>query len=155
MRKGFSMIEAKWMLGTEELTDAFYIRKEVFIKEQQISEAIEYDEWDPKAFHVVVYEQGQPKATGRLIKQKDQYLLGRIAVLKEARGKGLGDLVVRMLIRKAFDLGATEVHIHAQISARPFYEKLGFEAYGDCYDEAGILHISMVKKEDIQGSCAQ
>ncbi|WHH61082.1 GNAT family N-acetyltransferase [Petroclostridium sp. X23] len=147
------MITTKWLTGEQDLSHPYYIRTEVFIKEQHVPQNIEIDQLDKTAHHVVVYEKNTPVATGRLVIANQQYLLGRIAVLKEHRGKKLGDLVVRMLIRKAFDLGAQEVHIHAQTQAQAFYEKLGFIPYGKIYTEAGIAHINMVKKEDVKGNC--
>lgn len=147
------MVETKWFYGAEGIQDALLIRRDVFVEEQKVPKEIEYDEWDQKAFHLVVYDQGIPKATGRCILKEGIYSLGRIAVVKEARGQGFGDLVVRMLVRKAFQQGAKEVHLHAQLQVQDFYEKLGFEAYGEVYEEAGIDHISMVRKEDVMGSC--
>jgi predicted GNAT family N-acyltransferase len=75
--------------------------------------------------------------------QDGRYYLGRIAVLPEYRKQNTGALIVKSLLKKAFDSGADEVHIHAQISVRGFYEKLGFIPYGKPFYEAGIEHISM------------
>lgn len=147
------MIKTRWLTQGNDLSDAYQIREEVFVKEQNVPMELEKDELDPIAQHIVVYENNIPLATGRLVIQDGQYLLGRIAVLKEHRGKGLGDLVVRMLVRRAFDLGAKEVHLHAQTKVQKFYEKLGFTAYGDVYHEANIEHINMVKREDVKGDC--
>ena len=147
------MIITKWLLPGDDLKDAYVIRTEVFVKEQNVPMEIEMDELDKTAQHVVVYNGTKPIATGRLVIKEEGYLLGRIAVLKEQRGLHLGDLVVRMLVRKAFDMGAQEVHLHAQTKVQKFYEKLGFLAYGDIYDEAGIEHINMVKKDDVAGRC--
>ncbi|MBZ4646053.1 MAG: family acetyltransferase YjcF [Clostridia bacterium] len=147
------MITTKWLTKGEDLSHAYKIREEVFIKEQNVPEELEKDELDKTAHHVVVYENNIPVATGRLVVTGGQYLLGRIAVLSEYRGKHLGDLVVRMLVRKAFDLGAQEVHLHAQTKVQKFYEKLGFVPYGETYMEAGIEHINMVKREDVKGHC--
>ncbi|MGE4283246.1 MAG: GNAT family N-acetyltransferase [Clostridia bacterium] len=147
------MIKTKWSKGIQDFYDAYGIRKKVFIEEQNIPEAIEKDELDSIAYHVVIYENNIPIATGRLVIQNTEYLLGRIAVLKERRGEHFGDLVVRMLVRKAFDFGAQEVHLHSQLQAQKFYEKLGFIPYGKVYQEAGIDHIHMIKKEDVKSHC--
>lgn len=147
------MIHTKWFNGNDDLTDAYYIRTVVFIGEQKVSYEEEMDGTDADAIHLVAYEDGKLVSTGRILNTDGQFFLGRIATLKEYRKKGYGDLIVRMLIRKAFSMGAEKQYIHAQVSARGFYEKLGFEAYGGVYDEAGIAHISMVHEGDVRGSC--
>ena len=147
------MIKTKWLIPGHSLEDAYRIRTEVFVKEQNVPVDLEMDALDASAQHLVVYDHDSAVATGRLVITNGQYLLGRIAVLKEHRGKHLGDLVVRMLVRRAFEMGAQEVHLHAQTWVQKFYEKLGFTTYGEIYDEAGIDHINMVKKEDVGGHC--
>ncbi|NLY43292.1 MAG: GNAT family N-acetyltransferase [Clostridiaceae bacterium] len=149
------MVTTKWLSKFDKSSDAYLIRKEVFIKEQNIPEELEVDSLDESAHHLVVYENDTPVATGRLIIKDGKYYAGRIAVLKEHRGKHFGDLVVRMLVRKAFDLGAKEVHLHAQTRVKEFYEKIGFKAYGETFLDAGIEHISMVIKEDVHGHCCK
>ncbi|MCC8022191.1 MAG: GNAT family N-acetyltransferase, partial [Clostridiales bacterium] len=84
----------------------------------------------------------------------DTYHLGRIAVLKECRGRQLGDFLVRMMADRCFAHGAREVHLGAQDHAVGFYRKIGFEVCGEEYDDAGIPHFPMVlKREDFHGQC--
>lgn len=152
------MIQTRWIHGEDDLTDAYDIRRKVFIEEQGVSEEEEMDGTDGLSVHLVVYggnamQENIPVACGRILVENGLYTLGRIAVLKEHRGKGYGDLVVRMLIRKAFDSGAEVQYIHSQLHARSFYEKLGFIAYGEEYEEAGIPHISMKHEGDVSGKC--
>lgn len=137
------MIEGKFIYGDQDLSEIFAIRREVFCKEQKISEEEEFDELDKKALHVIISEKGKKLAVGRLVKEEDYFKIGRIAVLKEFRGMYYGDFVVRMLVDKAFQLGAKEVHISAQTYAIGFYEKIGFKVEGEEYMEAGIPHIPM------------
>jgi predicted GNAT family N-acyltransferase len=137
-----SMIRAIYIKG-EDLTDAFFIRKKVFIEEQKIDVNIDFDDLDKDAIHVVAYEDNYPVGTGRLINKENIYIIGRIAVLKEKRGNYYGDLIVRMLIKKAFDSGAEFVDIHSQLSAISFYKKIGFKEYGKKYVVASIEHIDM------------
>lgn len=148
------MISSKWFSGYDNLDDCHYIRNSVFVDEQKIDKNLEFDGSDTNAFcHLAVYENNKPVATGRIIIENSQYLIGRVAVLKEFRKKGYGDLVIRMLIRKAYDSGAEKQYVHAQISAKGFYEKLGFIPYGNEFDEAGINHICMVHSGDIESDC--
>lgn len=136
----------KWITPGGNLSDAFYIRTKVFIEEQQVPEDIEIDDIDPRTDHLVLYIDDKPAATGRIV-WDSPVSLGRIAVLSEYRGSGLGAEIVTRLMEKIFERGESEVHIHAQTHALGFYEKLGFRAYGDVFDEAGIPHRSMVKKK--------
>lgn len=138
------MITTKWLNGNEDLTDSFYVRRKVFIDEQKIDESLEFNGTDDNAYILVVYEDDKPIGTGRIIIDNNEYLLGRIAVLKEERGKKIGDLVVRKLIKKSCEMGADKQYVHAQIRAKGFYETLGFNAYGNEYYEDTIPHISMV-----------
>ena len=149
------MIATEWILGDNEqdLTEVRAIRKKVFCEEQQVPSDIEADGMDSLAVHLLVYYNNLPAATGRIWIKNDKFTLGRIAVLKEFRGKRLGDLVVRLLIRKAFDTGGKQQWVHAQVPVQGFYEKLGFIPCGDIYEEAGIPHITMVHEGDIFGKC--
>jgi predicted GNAT family N-acyltransferase len=146
------MVETKWLFGTQDIKEALDIRYDVFVREQGVAEGLEKDEMDAYARHILVYDNKTPVATGRLYLDGSRYMMGRIAVRKDFRGKGYGDLVVRVMLLKAFELGADEVHIHAQMGVRGFYEKRGFTAYGEPYMEAGIPHINMkITKEQEEG----
>ena len=148
------MITSEWILGINEqdLKDVRAIRHAVFCEEQKISESIEQDGLDPSAVHVLTYMDGIPAATGRLL-VGDEFTIGRVAVLPEYRGKHLGDLVVRLLIRTAFNMGGERQVAHVQLPVHGFYEKLGFIAQGEIYEEAGIPHITMIHEGDISGTC--
>ncbi len=147
------MISTKWYYGEENLEDVHMIRTRVFIEEQKVPPELEMDGTDVDAIHLAVYDEGVPVATGRVLIKDGVFTLGRIAVLKEHRGKKYGDLVVRMLIRRAFDMGGQKQYLHSQTHARGFYEKLGFAAYGEEFAEAGIPHVSMVHEGDVHGCC--
>ena len=145
------MITAEWIDG--DWNDAYAVRREVFIREQNVPPELEIDGSDDQATGVVVYENKKPVATGRLILENGEMTIGRVAVLKECRGQGLGDLVVRMLIRRAVETGYAKQIAHAQTHARGFYAKLGFYEVGEEYYDAGILHITMVHEGDIGSPC--
>ncbi|MEU5318109.1 GNAT family N-acetyltransferase [Streptomyces sp. NPDC021056] len=132
----------------------FAVRKEVFVAEQGVPEDLEYDAYDAVAVHVLaVREDGVPLGTGRLLHGAaaadkvggDLTLgsLGRLAVTQEARGLGIGVALVRAIEDAARALGLAAVDLHAQTHALGFYERLGYEAYGPEYLEAGMAHRGM------------
>ena len=137
------MLTMKWIFGDKDLEDAHTIRREVFINEQGISEAEEYDGTDAACVHLVAYENDCPIATGRIMILNQDYVIGRVAVLKAHRGRQLGVGIMQALINACCEMGGERQILHAQLSARGFYEKLGFTPYGEEFDEAGIPHIAM------------
>jgi len=120
--------------------DAKFIRKQVFIIEQNIPEEEEWDDQDMISDHFVVYDQDQPIATARLLQNNS---VGRVAVLKTYRGQGIGRMIMLEIIRQAHQQDRKFLHLSSQVHAISFYEKLGFSIQGDAYDECGIPHIKM------------
>ncbi len=121
----------------------YAIRREVFIEEQQVSEAEEYDGQDETAIHILAWSGTQAIGTGRLRLFGDYAKLERIAVLAPWRGLHIGQFLVKELITLAQRQGATEARLGAQTHAIGFYERLGFVAYGEIFDDAGIPHRMM------------
>ncbi|NMO34025.1 GNAT family N-acetyltransferase [Streptomyces sp. GMY01] len=132
----------------------FAVRKEVFVAEQGVDEEIEYDAYDAVAVHVLaVRADGVPLGTGRLLHGEAASAktggeagvgsLGRLAVVKEARGLGVGVALVRAVEEAARARGLTAVDLHAQTHALGFYERLGYTAYGPEFPDAGIPHRAM------------
>ncbi len=121
--------------------DAMPVRHEVFIVEQQVPPELELDEFDAVSAHAVAYsEGGEAVATGRLLPDGH---IGRVAVLKSWRGRGIGRQIMLALMQQAQRHGLPGVALSAQYHACSFYEALGFQAEGDIYMEAGIEHIDM------------
>lgn len=144
------MITSAFLRGTEDLSEPFAIRRAVFIEEQGVPEAEEFDNFEEQALHLMVYVDGEPAATGRFWFDGSVFRIGRLAVRKEYRGQKLGDLALRVLIYKAFSSGAEELYISAQTYIMPFYRKFGFREYGEEYMEAGLPHQAMkVGKDDV------
>ena len=138
----------KWIKGNGDLADIHNIRRVVFMDEQHVPEDEEMVVWEDEAsVHLIVYEGGAAVATGRIMVLNGKFYLGRIAVLKEHRGKGYGKIVTKELIERAFEMGALEIEIHAQTHALGFYEGFGFEICSDEYEEAGIMHFTMTLKK--------
>jgi predicted GNAT family N-acyltransferase len=93
----------------------------------------------------LAYQDGHCIGTGRLVNlSAKQAQIGRMAVLAKFRGKGIGEKILRKLVDLAASQGVQGIILHSQVSAIPFYEKLGFQAKGDVYDEAGIPHRNMM-----------
>jgi len=122
---------------------AMAVRYPVFVREQGIASELEIDEHDANAVHVVALDpHGVPLGTGRLLPDAR---IGRMAVLRRARGQGVGTIILNTLIAIAKSRGMQQLRLHAQISAQPFYEREGFRAVGPPFEEAGILHRTMVR----------
>jgi predicted GNAT family N-acyltransferase len=116
------------------------IRREVFIDEQLVPESDEWDDDDTVSVHALATLNREPVGTGRL---NPGGKIGRIAVKAGLRGRGIGTLILRLLLHEAYHRGIREPYLHAQVQAVPFYEKLGFRIEGDVFDEAGISHVRM------------
>jgi predicted GNAT family N-acyltransferase len=123
-----------------------HIRSLVFQLEQGVAAELEFDGNDETADHLLAYLDGQPVGTARIRKLNDHTAkVERVAVLKTARGVGIGkQIMVESLafLRKA---QVAEVCIHAQDAVRDFYQRLGFEPEGEIFVEAGIPHVKMRK----------
>lgn len=126
--------------------DAYKIRREVFIEEQKFT--IDKDEIDERAYHVVIYDEDIPIATGRCFSKedkKDEYIIGRVAVLKKYRGLKIGREVILLLEGKIKELNGKSVELSAQVRAKNFYEKIGYVEYGEVYFDEYCEHIKMKK----------
>lgn len=137
------MIRGLYIHEEKDMKEINKIRKQVFCIEQQISEDIEFATSPGENINLLVYDGEIPVATGQLCYEEEYYKIGHIAVLKEYRGKDFGDFVVRMLVDKALQMGAKEVHVIAQEYAKRFYEKIGFEIEGPGYIESNIPRLPM------------
>ncbi len=126
--------------------DAFAVRIAVFVEEQQIPREEELDDADATAVHGVGYVDGAPVAAGRLVLGEGYGKIGRMAVLSSHRGTGMGARVLEALEREGVARGLREFRLSAQLSARGFYDRAGYVADGDVYDEVGIPHIAMIKR---------
>lgn len=134
----------------EETTDlgaCHALRRRVFIEEQNVPEADEMDDLDATAIHILAHEDGQPLGTARLILKGDTGKIGRVAVLAQARGRGLGAALMRAALEALRARpGIRRAALSSQTHAIGFYEKLGFAAYGPVYDDAGIPHRDMSRE---------
>lgn len=140
----------------DDLADAFAVRQDVFVDEQGFDLMLEFDDIDPAAHHVVLYDGEQPVATGRVFPTDGDglYAIGRVAVRSAYRGgtdragtdrAGTGRLLMERLETLARSLNARAVTLGAQCRVRGFYEKLGYAAYGEEYLDEHCPHIHMRK----------
>jgi predicted GNAT family N-acyltransferase len=119
------------------------IRDAVFGLEQKVHRTLDWDGKDSRCTHVLaIAPDGNPIGTGRM--QPDGRI-GRLAVLKPWRGRGVGRGMLEALVEEARALGLSEVHLHAQVHAMDFYRRCGFRKAGLEFMEAGIRHIHMTK----------
>ncbi|AOT58451.1 MULTISPECIES: GNAT family N-acetyltransferase [Streptomyces] len=142
-------------VGEQDRAAAFAVRRQVFVVEQGVPEEIEYDALDATAVHLLAVRSadGAALGTGRLLHGPDAAChtggdegvgaLGRLAVAQAARGLGVGAALVRAIEEAARARGLKAVDLHAQTHALGFYERLGYEAYGSEFPDAGIPHLAM------------
>lgn len=135
MKNEFSLRFASWPQDMAPLRE---VRTRVFIDEQHVPPEEEWDGIDDQCIHVLAIDaEDRPIGTGRLLQDGK---IGRMAVLKEWRGKGVGGAILRTLMEEARAQGFTEVRLAAQTQAQAFYEQFGFHAYGKEFMDAGIPH---------------
>lgn len=126
------------------VADALAIRAEVFIEGQGVPPNEEVDGLDPECLHWVVTDEIGPVATLRVLPKSDTVAkFQRVAVLERARGTGLGAMLMEHVMGELVSMGFTHATLGAQLSAIGFYERLGFQAHGPIYPDAGIDHRDM------------
>ena len=123
--------------------DICKIRYKVFVDEQNVPEELEIDGFDDDAVHVLVMLDDITIGTGRILSDGH---IGRVAVLKQYRGQGVGKLIMKKLIESAKDNQLESLWLSSQWYARGFYIDLNFECIGEKFEEAGIDHIKMIRK---------
>mgnify|MGYP001184729344 FL=1 len=128
---------------TDDLPACLALRRAVFIEEQAVPEALEVDGLDAGAIHLLATLDGRPVGTARLLVDGDHAKIGRVAVLRELRGRGIGAAIMREAVAALRRRGVREARLGAQVHALAFYEGLGWEAHGPEFDDAGIPHRAM------------
>jgi predicted GNAT family N-acyltransferase len=121
------------------------VRFTVFVDEQRVPAELEMDDRDAACCHWLARDSsGAALGTVRLDIEKGGKV-GRLAVLAEARGRGVGRALMERLHEAARERGLTSVWCHAQVSAVPFYTRLGYRITSEPFDEAGIEHVTMTR----------
>ena len=140
------MTDVRAVESEAEREDAFTVRRTVFVEEQDVDEELEYDEYEEESIHFVAYDGDEPIGAARL--REPESGLGkveRVAVLESRRGEGVGLAVMNTLEERAREEGLESLKLHSQTHAAAFYGRLGYERYGEEFEEAGIPHVKMRK----------
>ena len=137
-------ISIRILAWPEARAAAMSVRQTVFVVEQGVAPEIELDEWDAESEHALAYEPGgRVVGTGRLLPDGH---VGRVAVLRDSRGRGVGGAILTALVDRAAARGMRRVVLNAQSQAVPFYARHGFAAFGDEFVEAEIPHRAMARE---------
>lgn len=138
---GFHVVAADWGV---DFADLRQVREQVFVIEQGVPVEDEWDALDEASRHVLARDaSGRAIGTGRLTPERR---IGRMAVLARWRGRGVGSALLQALLDLARERGHEAVELHAQSHAIAFYERFGFEAFGERFDECGIEHVAMRRR---------
>ena len=136
------MVHGKWIFYTDELDDVKAVLSKVY------DEHIVFTDEDIYGFNIVVYENETPVSCGRLNYNDEKFTIGRLCTIPEKRGMAFADLALRMLVRKAFDMGAESVSVKTPADAVTYFERLNFKVTDRAENE-----VIMTKFEDVGGCC--
>ncbi len=129
----------------EEIESALRLRFSVFCEEQGVPIEAEQDGMDGDATHLLALEGDRLVGTCRLVIQGGVARLGRMAVLPDRRGAGIGGALLREADRAAREEHALRIRLHAQLPARAVYDRAGYRPRGEPFLEQGIEHVTMEK----------
>ena len=132
-------ITTSWQQHSKELKQ---VRSTVFIEEQHVPAELEWDEFDTQSMHFLAFHDDQPIATARL---RPDGQIGRMAVIKEYRHKGIGTKLLSAVLLHAKNSGYSMIYLHAQKQAIDFYKQFSLISNGNEFMDAGILHQAMYK----------
>jgi predicted GNAT family N-acyltransferase len=139
------IVPVRRVTSKKDLAKAFAIRMSVFVKEQGVPEEIELDREDKRAIHFLAFTAGKTVGTARVVLRRGSAKIGRMAVLKSYRRKGIGKKLLTRAVELATRRRARRIYLHAQVPVIGFYEATGFRAVGPVFDEAGIPHRKMIR----------
>ena len=135
-----SAVKIKRAASQLELVQVFTIRIRVFVQEQRVPAEIELDSDDQRAIHFLAIKSEKAVGTARVVLRHGDAKIGRMAVLKSYRRKGVGAALLKRAILAANRLHARRIYLNAQVAVIGFYQRMGFRAVGKVFDEAGIAH---------------
>ena len=138
--------EVRPTAGRDELEQAMELRREVFVVEQQVAEAEEFDGREEECVHVVAADGGRVVGCCRLLPDGDRVKLGRMVVAADRRREGIAAAMLAEADRQAAALGAALITLSAQTYVVSLYEQAGYEVTSGTFDEVGIEHVRMEKR---------
>lgn len=141
-----NLMEVSIATTDKQHQDAFYVRKKVFVEEQKVPMELEIDEYENQSTHFVVYnDEKKPIGAGRFRILHGKGKVERVCMIPEFRGQGVGKVLMQAIEKFAKQQAVKQLFLNAQLSAIPFYEKLGYSVVSDEFIDAGIVHKSMEK----------
>jgi predicted GNAT family N-acyltransferase len=137
----------KYTSDEQGYRDALEVRRDVFVREQQIDESEEIDEFEDSATHFVLYDENRkPVGASRLREVNGEGKVERVCILSSHRKKGLGEELMIAMEQTAKDLSFPSLILYAQIQAEDFYKKLGYQTTSsEPFLDANIPHVAMKK----------
>jgi predicted GNAT family N-acyltransferase len=138
-------IPIRWAGGPDDMHGAFAVRVRVFCEEQGVSRGDEFDGRDEQALHIVALEPAGRRVIGtlRLLLDGDRAKVGRVAVEREWRRRGIASRMLDLALARARERGCVQVRLAAQLAATGVYRRAGFAVESEPFEQAGILHVSM------------
>ncbi|HEY7319275.1 MAG TPA: GNAT family N-acetyltransferase [Candidatus Binatia bacterium] len=137
-------VRVKRIESRKQLAKAYRIRARVFVNEQGVPKEIELDQDDKRAVHFLAIATGKAVGTARVVLRHGNAKIGRMAVLKSFRRRGIGTKLLKRAVAFAKRHRAGQIYLHAQVQAISFYEAMGFRCVGRVFNEAGIPHRKML-----------
>jgi predicted GNAT family N-acyltransferase len=137
-------VRVKRVDSRKDLEKVFAIRLHVFVREQGVPAEIELDRDDERALHLLAFASGKAVGTARVVLRHGNAKIGRMAVLKAYRRRGIGTRLLKRALATAKIQGAQKIYLHAQVPVTGFYEAMAFRCVGPVFKEAGIPHRKMI-----------
>jgi putative N-acetyltransferase (TIGR04045 family) len=138
-------IAIRWVRGPEDMRGAFAVRERVFCGEQGVPREEEIDGRDEEAQHLVALAPDGRRVIGtlRLLVDADRAKVGRVAVEREWRRRGIAARMLALALARARERGCVRVRLAAQMAATDVYRRAGFAVESEPFEEAGIQHVWM------------
>lgn len=146
-----NLIQIKWFNNQDaDKNICLNLRRLVFIDEQKFALELDLDENDSvdnlKTMNILLYYDKTPVGTTRLVFKDSKWYLTRVCILKDFRGKKLGNFLMEEIFKKSGELKIEILYVGSQVYAKEFYQKHGFIEFGDVYYDEHVQHIMMSKK---------
>ena len=142
------IITLRLVKTNEDMEHTLDIRRKVFVEEQCVPEAEEFDGNEEEAYHFIAFYGKNPAGCARIRSNGEQAKIERLAVRYKYRNRGVGSSLMRFMLDHLINRSAGSVHLHSQVKATGFYSRFGFFQRGDKFMDAGIEHVDMVLSSD-------